>query len=84
MDVSAPTLIFALVVAALAGVAAWWLRGYLKVRSMQRRFRRGRAGEEGAPHLLERQGYAILQEQATRQHGLWVDGRWQPVTVRAD
>jgi Holliday junction resolvase-like predicted endonuclease len=51
---------------------------------MKRRFRRGRRAEERAPRLLAREGFEVLDEQANRDTGLWVDEVWQPVTVRAD
>ncbi len=51
---------------------------------LQRRAARGRLGETRAVGLLEAHGYQVLEEQVTGNTGLWVDGTWQPVKVRAD
>jgi Holliday junction resolvase-like predicted endonuclease len=70
--------------AVLAGAAAWWLRGYLRLVVFRRRMARGRDGEARAAGLLRRRGYEVLDDQPSRRSGLWVDGNWRPVSVRAD
>ncbi len=77
-----------LVLTALAvlvgAAAALALRARLERWRMQRRFARGRVGEQQAVRLLERSGYRILQEQLSQETGFWMDEQWCPVTVRAD
>ena len=70
---------------ALAGMLfgsqlAAWYRGC----RLRRRAARARAGEFAAAKLLRRHGYRIVAEQLVQSCGLWVDGVWQPVSVRAD
>lgn len=77
-------ILLALGLALAAAWFAWWLRGWLRRIAMQRRFARGRIGEVAAVRLLERAGYAIVDEQLAVETGFWVDESWRPVTVRAD
>ena len=66
------------------GVLALRLRGWLNRATSQKRFLRGRAGEREAAELLRQEGYEVVDEQASREANMWVDGRRLAVRVRAD
>ena len=77
-------LLLAFAMAVAGAMVALRTRRWLRRRKMTRRFQRGRVGEARAETLLAREGYAVLEEQTTRETGLWVDDAWQTVRVRAD
>ncbi|MCA9246325.1 MAG: hypothetical protein KDA42_04390 [Planctomycetales bacterium] len=68
----------------IGAYAALKVQRWSDQRRMRARFRKGRVGEASALALLEREGFEILDDQATRESGLWVDDQWVAVTVRAD
>ena len=51
---------------------------------VQRRFRRGRKGEEDAEQFLRRHGFRIIEKQATRRMRMLVDGEPREFDIRAD
>ena len=66
------------------GVLALRLRAWLNRATSQKRFSRGRVGEREAAELLRQEGYQVVDEQASREASMWVDGRRLAVRVRAD
>ena len=66
------------------GVVALRLRAWLNRATSQKRFSRGRAGEQQAAELLRQEGYKVVDKQASREASMWVDGRRLAVRVRAD
>lgn len=83
-----PKWFFLLIGAAIVAVASAYFALSVQRRwkrfHMRRRFARGRVGEQQAVSLLRRHGYEVLDEQLQKTTGLWVDGQWQEVVVRAD
>jgi len=78
-------LIVGLVVAVLVVlVVRSWLRGALRRRAMQRRFRRARRAETLAERCLARDGFHIVEAQATRRCAIRVGGVPRPYVLRAD
>ncbi len=73
---------------ALGIVVGVWVGGrsrrFLVRRQLARRWRHARRGEEQARGWLERNGFTILDEQASRVSSLVVNGEESPFTVRAD
>ena len=73
---------------ALGIVAGVWLGGrgrrFWMRRQLARRWRHARRGEERARGWLERHGFTILEEQASRMSFLVVNGEESPFNVRAD
>lgn len=72
------------VAALLLVVLRSWLRVALRRRSMQSRFRRARRAETLAERCLERDGFSIVEAQATRRCALRVGGVRRPYVLRAD
>lgn len=68
---------------ALALVFAWRLATRAS-RASSARNRRALAGESAAERLLQRQGFDIIERQASRQWSFDVDGEEQLAGVRAD
>lgn len=71
----------------LMALTAWLtlvLRRKVAAAVLQARATRGRAGEAEAEKLLEARGYTILDAQVTQESGLYVEGEWRAVKVRAD
>ena len=83
MDTSTISGLFLLALA-VGIMLALRVRAWIQRRRMQQRFSRGRDGERKAATLLRREGYHVLDEQATRETRMWVDGRQMAVRVRAD
>lgn len=71
----------ALVVGALA---YWWLSRALQRHVLRRRRVRGRRGEVEASRLLTDAGYEILEDQASREVALQVDGAPRSYVLRPD
>lgn len=61
-----------------------WLRSTWVRWRTRRRFRRGIQGEQRALVQLEHLGFTILEDQASRQIEMEVDGVKLPVNVRVD
>ena len=53
-------------------------------RAAKRRNRRAHAGEAAAIKLLKSKGYTIEGKQVKRKSGVYVDGKWCEIEVRAD
>lgn len=82
-----PWSFYALILLAAMAFAAWlalWIRRQSAAYALKRRATRGREGESRAEKLLERQGYAVLDAQVTRETSLRVNGELRTVKVRAD
>jgi len=77
--------VLALGAALTAGGLLWWWLSRLWRRTVLRRRRdRGRRGELRAVDVLTDAGYQILEDQASRQMALTVDGQARGYTLRPD
>ena len=80
---------YAITVVAFASILLGWiitrqLQIWLQRWRVRKRFARGRAGEQDAKRFLARKGYDVVDQQISRETGVWVDGHWKSTTVRAD
>lgn len=76
-------LLFALLPVSSLLFILWMRRRYLRWQ-LRVRFDRARDAEARAPALLRRAGYRVIAEQVSADMGVWVDGEWLEVGVRAD
>lgn len=87
MSPSRDVLLVAVLALVVAGLGAWvgvrLARRYRGWRT-QRRFRRGRKGEDIAIQLLRSKGYTVLDTQVSAVASVEVDGQCREFDVRAD
>ncbi len=69
---------------AAGGALWWWISGLWRRRVLRGRRDRGRRGEVEAAKVLTDAGYRILEDQASREVTVQVDGASRPYTLRPD
>jgi hypothetical protein len=69
---------------ATGGAFWWWVTRLWRRRVLRGRRNRGRRGEEKAAKVLTDAGYRILEDQASREVTVQVDGAARPYTLRPD
>ncbi len=69
---------------AAGGVFWWWVTRLGRRRVLRHRRDRGRRGEVDAAQVLVEAGYHLLQDQASREAEMEIDGVARPYTVRPD